>query len=425
MARSARHKQRPPVRRERLRVDDIAAGGDGVAMADGARVYIPLTTQGDLVEADVSGERGTLIALVEDGPDRAPAPCPHYGNCGGCSLQHVTHDFYRNWKKRRVIDALAREGLDPSVVADVVETPPASRRRATFAFRRARNRADFGFNARRSSEIMAVPDCMILHPDLRERLKAIQSLAMTVEGDGFDIAATLCDNGVDIAIVGKDARAPDGAALSRVIAAMRAAVCIRLTVNGEPVATLASPIITIGGAALSPPPGAFLQASREGEAALIALVADAADGAKKVADLFSGCGTFALPLARSATIAAFDSDAASIDALKKAAAAAQATGLNPLRPEARDLFERPLAAKELRAFDAVVFDPPRAGAAAQAAEIAKSGVAKVIGISCNPATFARDAALIVTAGYELAKVTPVDQFVWSAHVELVGEFTRR
>ena len=180
------------------------------------------------------------------------------------------------------------------------------------------------------------------------------------------------------------------------------------------------------GIAVTPPPGGFLQASREGEAALIGLVKQAAAGAKKIADLFSGCGTFALPLARDATLFAVDSDRASIEALARAAGDAQGAGLkiNPVKSEARDLFERPLTAKELKGFDAIVFDPPRAGAAAQAAEIAASGVATVIGVSCNPATFARDARIIVGGGYALSQATPVDQFVYSPHVELVGVFRK-
>lgn len=427
MARSDRHRRKAPAptRRAAVRIEDVGASGDGVAIVDGARVYTPLTAPGDLAEIDFAGDRGRLIALAENGPDRVEAPCRHYGDCGGCSLQHLSRDYYRRWKRRRVVEALAREGLDEAAVGETIETPAASRRRAVFAVRKTAAGVLLGFNARRSSQISAIDGCLVLHADISSRLPALRALAAKIDAAAFDLAATLCDNGLDLAIAGK-AKEPRGASLAGLIAAARAADATRLSFNGEILALIAPPLVRIGDIAVTPPPGGFLQASREGEAALIALVNEGAAGARKVADLFSGCGTFALPLARLATVLAVDGDAASIEALAKAAAAAQAAGLkiNPVRTELRDLFERPLTAKELKGFDAVIFDPPRAGAAAQAAEIAASGVATVIGVSCNPATFARDAALLKSGGYSLKQATPVDQFVWSAHVELVGVFRK-
>lgn len=408
------------------RIDSIGAGGDGVASVDGARVFVPLTAPGDLAEIDLSDERGTLVEIREAGPDRVNAPCRHYGECGGCSLQHVSRDFYRRWKRQRVIDALAREGLADTPVGETIETPIASRRRGVFAVKKRREGAAFGFNARRSSEIVGVEGCLILHPDLLRRLPALRTLAAKIDASEFDFSVTLCDNGLDIAIAAKAAKEPRGPELSALVATARAADVVRLSLNGEILALLAPPIVAFDGIPVTPPPGGFLQVSREGETALIRVVKEATRGARKIADLFSGCGTFALPLAHEATIFAADSDRASIETLGRAAAGAQAAGLkiNPVKCETRDLFERPMTAKDLKGFDAVVFDPPRAGAAAQAAEIAASGVWTVIGVSCNPATFARDAAILKTGGYALSHATPVDQFVYSPHVELVGVFTR-
>jgi 23S rRNA (uracil1939-C5)-methyltransferase len=428
LARSSHPRRKPetPARRVRARIEEIGAGGDGVARVDGGRVFVPLTAPGDLVEADIRGERGVIVDIIEQGRDRADPPCPHYGACGGCSLQHVSRDFYRAWKRQRVVDALAREGLAEAPVADLIETPAASRRRATFAVRKLRDRTLFGFNARRSSMIEDVDDCLILQPDLARRLPALRALAAKMDGGEFDLAATLCDNGLDVAVAGK-AQEPQGAALSALIAAMRAAGVVRLSLNGNVVALLAPPVVNPGGVPMTPPTGGFLQASGEGEAALADLVASGVSGAKKIVDLFSGCGTFALPLAREATVLAVDGERASIDALLKAAAAAQGAGvrINPVKAETRDLFERPMTAKELNGFDAVVFDPPRAGAKAQAGEIAASRVPVVVGVSCNPATFARDAAILKAGGYALTRTTPVDQFVYSPHVELVGLFRRK
>ncbi len=426
MARADQHRRKPAAtaRRVRVRIEDIAAGGDGVGIVDGARIFAPLTAPGDLADIDLRGERGTLVDLIEKGPDRIVPPCGHYGSCGGCSLQHVTHGFYRDWKRSRLLQALAREGFDAAIVGGLIETPAATRRRARFAVKKLRGRALVGFNGRRSSTIEAVDDCLILHPGIATRLPALRALAMKIEAAEFDLTATLCDNGIDVAISAALVKDPRGPALSDILSLLRGADVVRLSVNGETIAMTAAPVVRFDGVPVTPPPGGFLQASREGEAALINLVKAAAAGARKVADLFSGCGTFALPLARAATVFAVDSDRASIDALLKAAAAAQGGGLNPLKAETRDLFTRPMTARELKGFDAIIFDPPRAGAAAQAREIAASGVGAVIGVSCNPASFARDAAILRQGGFTLSQAFPIDQFVYSSHVEAVGVFRK-
>lgn len=422
-----REKKHPPARQAVARIDAIGAGGDGVAIIDGARVFVPLTAPGDIAEIAWSGDRGRLVRLVESGGDRAVAPCRHFGQCGGCALQHLSAEFHRDWKRARISEALGRVGLPEAEVRPTIGTPAAARRRAVFAVSKKRDRALLGFNVRRSREIVDLEDCVVLDPDLLARLPDLRRLAAAIDGAGFDLAATLCDNGLDVVIQGASVREPRGSALAELVAAARRAGVIRFGLNGETVFQFAAPVVRFDGIGVTPPPGAFLQASREGEAALIALVKDAASGAKKIADLFCGCGTFALPLARRAAVYAADADGASIGALAAAAAGAQRAGLkiNPVTTEARDLLERPLPAQELNGFDAVIFDPPRAGAAAQSAEIARSDVRIVIAVSCNPASFARDARVIVDGGYTLTRATPVDQFVYSPHVELVGLFRKK
>lgn len=428
MARSGRREPKRPQtpRRVTVRIETIGAGGDGVAREGGAPLYVPLTAPGDLAEVEATGERGRLIGLIERGPLRAEPPCRHFGACGGCALQHVAREEELRWKRMQVETALARAGVETAVRA-VIAAPAASRRRATFAVRRAGRTLRFGFNERRSSRIIDLEECPVLAPALAARLVDLKAIAAIIPLQEFDLSVTLCDDGLDINALDPRLSARAVSQAAGLAAAMRAANAQRLSVNGEVALALLEPSVSFDGLSVRPPPGAFLQASREGEAALTGLVRAAVGGARKVADLFSGCGTFSLPLARSASVLAIDSDAQSIEALKRAAAAAQQArlGVNPVRADVRDLFERPLAAKELKGLDVAVFDPPRAGAAAQAAEIAKSDIPVVVGVSCNPATFARDAGVLVAGGYDLVEVTPVDQFVYSPHVELVGVFAKR
>lgn len=415
----------PPPRRLTLAIEEIGAQGDGVGRDGGEPVYTPLTAPGDVAVIEARGPRGRLFELLEAGPDRAEPPCIHYGGCGGCSLQHVTGAFYRDWKKARVAEALARAGLADAPIADMIETPVASRRRVAFAVKRRKHGIVFGLNARHSAEIVSLTDCVILHPELRAGLPALRALAEAVPGETFDFAVTHCQNGFDVNIEGEIAE-PRGRALLALTDAADAGDVVRLSLNREALVVIEPPVVDVSGVALTPPPGAFLQASREGETALAGLVAEGVGSAARVADLFAGCGVFALPLARSATVTAIDADEAALNALMAAVGAAQTRGekITPIRVETRNLFERPLSQEELQAFDAVIFDPPRAGANAQAAALAKSAVPRVIGVSCNPATFARDAALLVAGGYRLENVTPVDQFVYSSHIEIVGLFRK-
>ncbi|MDZ7628998.1 MAG: hypothetical protein U5J99_11425 [Parvularculaceae bacterium] len=428
MARSGRLKEELPARRATVRIETIGAQGDGVGRTqDGETVFAPLTAPGDIAIMELRGERARLLEFVEKSAVRADPPCRHFGECGGCALQHVTALEQARWKAAQVIEALDRERITAERVNPVLTMPAASRRRAVFAARRENGALRFGFNVRRSGRVIAIADCKVLAPALAARLDALRALAASVSLPEFDVAAIACENGLDVNLIAAKLTPQVMLEQRNLASRLWESGIARLSINGEPVMTLSSPIVSFGGVAVTPPPGAFLQASHEGEAALLALVKSATAGARKIADLFSGCGAFALPLARAASVSAFDSDRPAIEALKRAAAIAQggASALNPVRADLRDLFERPLSVKELKPFDAVIFDPPRAGSGAQAAEIAKSGVPHVVGVSCNPQTFARDASLLVAGGYRLLEVTPVDQFVYSPHIELAGVFTKR
>lgn len=415
-----------------LTVAEVGARGDGVGLYDDAKVFVPLTVPGDRVRVrlgDAKGEglRGELLELLEPGPARAavPPPCGHFGTCGGCTLQHMRDDAYAAWKVGIVRTALARVGLGEVAMEPLARTPPGARRRARLAALRRGGRVRLGFNERASHRLVDLAACPILTPRLEALLPPLRAALAEALPDGGTCDAVVADleGGIDLLLVGP--KRLDRTARERLVRVAEAAGVGRLSwqpddrADPEPVAHRAPVVVRFAGVPIAPPPGAFLQASPQGEAALVAAVESAVGAAGKVADLFAGLGTFALPLAHGGRVVhAAEGDGPALAALGKAAA-----GLR-LATERRDLFENPLTPKELARFDAVVFDPPRAGAAAQAAALAASRVPVVVAVSCNPATFARDARKLVDGGYALRRVHPVDQFLWSAHVELVGVFGR-
>lgn len=421
-----RRPQGPPLKavEAELVVEEIGAHGDGVARLDGEPVFVPYAAPGDRVRARVIGARAEVLEALADGPDRTPAPCGHYGRCGGCALQHVSEAFYLDWKRARIIAALGARGFDDPPVAPVRPCPLRSRRRAVFAVRKAGRGATVGFHRRGTRDVVALSECHILHPDVFAARHVISAIATRLPAPGpFTAQATLAEAGLDLDLSGDFDTFDLGVEAREAITnAARGADLARLTLNREPFAAFRPPEVRFGLAAVVLPSKSFLQATADGEAALRALIDDAVDGARAVVDLFAGCGTFSLSLAERARVHAVEGDAEACAALD--AAARRADGLQPVSVERRDLFLRPLTAEELNAYDAVVVDPPRAGAPAQAAEIARSRVSRVAAVSCNPATFARDARILVDGGYRLKSVRPVDQFLYSPHIELVGSFER-
>ncbi|HWC95013.1 MAG TPA: methyltransferase, partial [Pseudolabrys sp.] len=361
-----------------------------------------------------------LVRIDQASHERIAPVCKHFTHCGGCAMQHWSLAEYHLWKRGLVAEALAQAGL-VAPVGDLVDAHGAGRRRAVLHARRGPHDVlEVGFTAPRAHHVVAIEACPILAPGLKGAVSAAWAIAETLRpaGKTLDIHATATDSGLDIDLRGSGSLSR-GEALARLAGRQG---LTRLTCRGELVAQRAPPMLRIGRANVALPPGVFLQATAEGEAALAKLVRAHVGGAKRVADLFCGIGPFALRLAEQARVTAADSDEAAVAALKRAAAATP--GLKPVEAVARDLLRRPLAAAELKGYDAVVFDPPRQGAEAQARELAKSTVPVVVAVSCDAATFARDARILVAAGYRLDAVTPVDQFRYSYHVEIVAKFER-
>jgi 23S rRNA (uracil1939-C5)-methyltransferase len=404
-------------------IESIGAKGDGVAAGP---VYAPLTLPGERVRAERRGDRAEVDAILEPSAERVAPPCPHFGDCGGCALQHWAPGPYLAWKADQIRQALARERIETEILP-AFAAPPHARRRLALHARAAGKDVALGFKARRSWRLVEIGVCVIAHPALEAALPALAVLAkpfLEHPRSAPTLHVTWTETGLDVDVTGVERRSGGLSADARVAAAERAAAgdFARVTLAGEIVYQARQPLVRLGGVTVALPPGGFLQAVPEAEAAMAAFAARAIDGATRVADLFCGVGTFSFRLAEVASVLAADVSAAAIKAL--IAASGTATGLKAIAAHARDLTRRPMLAAEMKRLDAVLFDPPRAGAAEQAREIAASKAPIAIGVSCDPATFARDARILVDGGFVLRRVLPVDQFLWSPHVELVGVFTR-
>jgi 23S rRNA (uracil1939-C5)-methyltransferase len=409
---------------QRLAIEQLGHRGDGVASAAAGPIYVPYTLPGETVEVDDwpgHPDRRQLLRVETANPDRIAPVCQHFGTCGGCAVQHWAWDRYRAWKRELVTAALQPAGLT-APVDDLIDAHGEGRRRAVFHARRGTHDIlAVGFAAALAHHIVPIDRCPILAPSLDGALTAAWAIAQALEpaNKPLDIAVTATDGGLDIDVRGSGPLTADtGLALAPIAERHRLA---RLTRHGELVVRRSAPAVRIGRASVELPPGAFLQATAEAEATLARHVVAHLGKAKSVVDLFCGVGPFALRIAEFARVLAIDGNEAAIAALAKAA---RTPGLRPIDAKARDLFRRPLVAPELRGIDAVVFDPPRQGAQAQARELAGSAVPLIIAVSCNAATFARDAQILVDGGYRLTGVTPVDQFRYSPHVEIVARFVR-
>ena len=412
-----------------LTVSAVGAQGDGVALRPGSAspVHVPFALPGERVSARVEGGRGEVVELLQASPDRVAPVSPHYGECGGCALQHWAHAPYLAWKAEQIRLALARERLEAEITAPFAAGPGTRRRLALHARPGRGGVARIGFKARRSWELVEVQVCPIADPRLVAAFPALRRLAAAFlehPKSAPTLHVTLTETGLDVDVTGVERRSGGLSADARLRAAEAAADAdfARVTMGGEIVYGARQPMVRFGRAMVALPAGGFLQAVAEAEAAMAAAAIEAVRGARKVADLFCGAGAFTFRLGEVAPVLAADASEEAVAALR--GAVGTAPGLKPITAEARDLFRRPLPAAELKGVDAVVFDPPRAGAAAQVAEIAASGAGVVVGVSCNPATFARDARVLVDGGFRLETVKPVDQFLWSPHIELVAVFRR-
>ena len=404
-----------------LQIAALGAQGDGIAKPEGETIFVPFALPSELVRAEVDGASGRLIEVVSPSADRAEPVCRHFGVCGGCVAQHMAPELYQQWKRQIVVDAFARAGLETDI-APLVTVPTGSRRRAVFSSRKWETGVILGFHRMGSETIEPIRECPVLSPAIVSGLSLISGLCglLLKECRGVRCTALASPIGLELSFESETGRI--GAAnRSRFVELAAGKHLSRVTLDGDVVLAEAKPMIRFGVADVVIPPGVFVQAVAEAEAAMAERVLEAAGKGKQVADLFCGVGTFALRLARRARVFAVDSDQAAIGAL---VTAARLPGLKPIETRVRDLLREPLSAKELDKFDVVVFDPPRAGAKAQAEMLAKSKVKTVVAVSCNPATLARDARILTDGGYQIGQVTPIDQFVYSAHVEVVAVLSR-
>lgn len=408
-------------------IDRLSLIADGVARdtqdATGrGTIHVAMALPGEVIDGVPVDGRIAQPAIVTPSPDRVKAPCPHYRSCGGCVLQHASDRFVAGWKASVVRQALALRGIEAEI--DAVETSPLhSRRRATFSGRRTKKGTLVGFHARASDTVVEVPHCLILRPELLAAMPALhQATALGASRKGeISFALTLSDAGLEIAARGGKEIDPQ---LFEALAGLAQQHDLaRLSWDAQTIAARRPAAQIFGRARVTPPPGAFLQATPEGEAALVTFVRSEAGTASKIADLFAGCGTFALPLAETAEVHAVEGEAEMLAALDRGWRNAQ--GLRRVSTETRDLFRRPLLPDEIDRYDTVVVDPPRAGAEAQIREIAASRIGRVIHVSCNPVTFARDAETLIQAGFRISRLIVVDQFRWSAHIELAATFIRQ
>lgn len=403
--------------------------GDGLSAppAKGAApLAVPNALPGEKLEVAL-GEDGSVESarILAPSPERVSAPCPHFRRCGGCTAQHMSETLYREWKRSLVVDALARQNIETDI-APLVAIAPGTRRRASFAVRRTKSGTELGFHARRSDVLVPIAQCPVLVPALEERLASLGEVVrpgLSRKGQAA-FAVTATSTGLDLAVSG-DLK-PLTLEMRQSLAALADDHDLaRLSWAGETVAERVTPRIAFGRLDVALPLGSFAQASAEAEDALAGMASLHLSGARRIVDLFAGCGPFAARLAEAHAVHAVDSDGAAITALAEAIRReGPRLGLKPLTVETRDLYRRPLLPAELATYDGAVLDPPRAGALEQTDALAASSIPRIAYISCNPTSFARDAQLLVEGGYRLTRVTPVDQFLWSPHIELVGEFTR-
>ncbi|MGX5840715.1 class I SAM-dependent RNA methyltransferase [Mesorhizobium sp. ArgA1] len=399
----------------RFTIKRLGSQGDGVAETETGELFIPFTLPGETVTAARERDRATLMAVLEASPLRIDPACRHFTECGGCAVQHLQADAYQQWKRDKVVHAL--KGIAGDIGA-LVPCAPHTRRRVVLAARRTDTGMRLGFHRHLSPEIIPIEECPISLPEIVAALDRLRSVADLVcaTTKSFRMAVTVTGSGLDVAVYesGKLGEHQRRIASNFVMANGFA----RLSIDDEIVIEPKKPVVMFGTVAVAVPPGAFLQATEAAEQMMADLVGGHLQRAKKVADLFAGCGSFALRLAAKSEVHAIEGDAAALSALDRGSRFA--TGLKRVTGERRDLFRRPLTFKELNAFDGVVFDPPRAGAEDQSKQIARSDVPFVAAVSCNQVTLARDLRILIDGGYALKSVTPIDQFLWSPHVEAVA-----
>lgn len=405
---------------ERFEIARLGGAGDGIADTPTGPVPVAYALPGETVVAERVGNRYRAVEIERASADRAEPFCRHFGRCGGCVFQHLEEKAYTAWKHDKVVTSLARQGLGQSV-EPLLDGHGEGRRRVVFHLRQVEGDVRAGFMEAGTHRLVPIDHCPITVPGLRRASEVAEALGRVLgSAKPIDAAVTASAGGLDVDLRGSGR--PSEPKIQALIREAQTLDIARLSIHGEALVARRAPAIDIGRSLPVPPPGSFLQATKHGEESLAAEVLAGAKGARRIADLFSGIGPFALRLAARAEVHAVEGQAAMLAALDRAAR--ETDGLRRVTTEVRDLFRRPLLPTELERFDLVVLDPPRQGAEAQVKQIAASALDRVIMVSCDAMTFARDAMALVAAGFDLQRVVPVDQFKWSAHVEIVGIFAR-
>jgi 23S rRNA (uracil1939-C5)-methyltransferase len=414
---------------ETVDISELGAQGDGVAHTETGPVFVPFTLPGETVSIAREKAKATLMAVKSASPLRVEPPCPHFGPdgeggaCGGCSLQHYDMAAYRDWKTDLVRQALAEQKIDIPL-EPLIAAQPGERRRLVLTGVRTDRSVILGFAAARSHQIVPIRVCPIAVPAISQRLDTIRRVATAVATgtSPFRVSVLATVSGLDIAIAGP-MKLQDRRRLLAIETILGLSEVSRVTVDGEVLVEPRRPIIQFGKASVTPVPGGFVQASASAEDHMAAIVSAHLKPSKRIADLFAGSGTFALRLAEFAPVHAVENDRLALTALDAAARATQ--GLRPITHQKQDLFRSPLMGSDLKPFDGLVFDPPRAGAEAQSRELARSSIKRIAAVSCNPTTLARDLRFLIDGGYTLRSVQPIDQFLWSPHVEAVALLERK
>ena len=424
-------------------IEGLGQQGDGLAQWQSKPLYVPYTLPGERVAAILTDHQGSdyrarPTAILAPAAERVEPVCPHFGACGGCALQHLDLEAYHRWKRAGVITTLAQRGIELAAEPEAVFIPAGTRRRAVFAVIGTRGKCLIGFHQASSRHVIDLQQCNLLTAALFALVGALRETLgkALAQGEAWDLLVTECDNGIDILITAKavptdrqrfaladlaQVQLPNGAGASIGIARITWLVDKRQAVP-EPIAQHHVPQVSFAGVKVDLPAQSFLQPSVAGEAALCDAVLRGIGNATMVADLYAGCGTFSFPLAKQARVIAVEGSKPAVAALNQAARRALVS--DRISAASQDLDDAPLMPEQLKKIEAVVFDPPRAGARTQSEQIARSGVARAVGVSCNPATFARDARILIDGGFRLTELTIVDQFIWSPHVEVVGRFER-
>lgn len=407
---------------EEVVIDHIGASGDGVAKTNHGAVYVPFTLPSEVANIAVIDNRGTVMALKKTSSERIDPACHHFEDCGGCSLQHWQDDAYQAWKRALVVDTLKGRGIETNV-APLVPCLPQTRRRITLTARVTTKGQIIGFNRFQSHDIVAIEECPVACSEIVEKFADIRAICAVLANHAklFHITVTSVENGFDVAITG--CTMPEDKLRQKLVLEALKRSITRLSIEGEIVVEQAKPLIHFGRIEVQLTAGGFLQATREAENCMSEIVLKGLKKVKNACDLFSGSGSFTFRMAEKMNVHVVESDGDALASLDRAMR--EATGLKTITHEKRDLFRRPLTVKELEQFDGLVFDPPRAGAEGQVREIAKSTLSRIVAVSCNPVTLARDLSILIDGGYHLESVTPIDQFLWSSHVETVAVLTKR